>query len=935
MMDLVLRTKLFIPPLYPEMVPRPRLFERLDQARTRKLALISAPAGFGKSTLVSAWVREQALTRAWLSLDEGDNDVTRFLVHLEAALREAHPEVGETLAVQLQSPQISASRVTALLTTLVNRLASLPEPLLLVLDDLHLVDDYDVYQALEFFIEHLPPQVHLLLLTREDPPLPLSRFRVRGEMVELRAADLRFSHGESEDFLNEAMELGLTDSQIATLEERTEGWAAGLKLAALALRRTGADKAAQEAFIQDFAGDDRLVMDYLVDEVLAGQPGEVQTFLLTTSILERFSASLCDALLALDGVPSSAPLDDTPFGTPSGDYRDSQAILEYLERANLFLIPLDHRRRWYRYHHLFRDLLRYRLQRTQRERVAELHRRAGEWLAERELVSEALHHFLSAKAYALAADLIEARWESMVLEGQIRLYLESMRALPPDIVRSRPVLCVADGLAQFLNDWENREQVERRLQAAERAVAGSPAEADLIRGYATAVRSVVERVGGGSPARIIRLSEEAQRLLPENLLVRYFVDLNLYFAHLLAGEVERALEVIREAYTAERSLRNPYLGVTLAASYGQLLLRQGRLREALALYREALERFVAPSGETRPPFAELVYGGIGRVLVELNDLDAAARELDRDPDRFPPGDETLEMYVHLDHARLCEARGDVEGARRALQHARAERFVKTELYVDAFEARMQARRGELARAEKGAREAQIELAVEPFLGGTLTGVLPHAQRTALVQLCIAQQREGAPPEAPLPTMKEVLDYLEGQLTIEEEGGWWSHVLTLLILQALAYDALGQREMALDRLERALTVAAPEGFARIFIDEGAPMARLLYDFVSREADRESAAQRHARRLLTGFQPLAEREEEESDPGVAEEALVEPLSERELEVLALIAEGLTNPEIAERLYISIHTVKSHASNLYGKLAVGNRTQAVQKARTLGLL
>ncbi|MGC9400739.1 MAG: LuxR C-terminal-related transcriptional regulator [Anaerolineae bacterium] len=941
-MDALLRTKLFVPPLRPELVPRPRLSEQLSRVLDRKVVLVSAPAGFGKTTLANAWVREQKVPVAWLTLDEGDNDLARFLIYLEAALREVHPEIGETLSAHLESLQDREPHVESLLASLANRLLELPHPILLVLDDLHLIEAYAVHEALAYFVAHLPPQMHLLLLTREDPPLPLARLRVRGEMSEVRAADLRFSRQESAQFLNEIMDLDLASEDVVRLEERTEGWAAGLQLAALALRTTASAPDARHDFIADFAGDDRLVMDYLIDEVLASQPDAVQAFLLQTSILDRFCAPLCDAVRAADAegdqridtadVPLSQPIRTR---TAAPDVTDSQAILNYLERANLFVTPLDHRRRWYRYHHLFRDLLRYRLQRRGAEQVNELHRRAGAWFSAQELLDEAIHHLLTAEAYEQLADLIGARWQTMMIESRTRLYLACMRALPPEVIETRPMLSIADAWAYFLSDRGDSEDVERRLTDAENAL--DPAHSDEtteVAGHAAALRSVIVRKDPTATAKeIIRLSEEAQHLLPDNDLVRYITDLNLSSAYLVAGKVDRALRVLGQAYASERCRHNPYLGVTIASVYGQILFEQGKLRAALALYRDTVDKLTDSPWEQRSPFAELAYGGIGRVLVEMNDLEGAAQMLTDDPHRFPPGDEIMEMYVHLAHARLCWAQGDTEGARRALAHAREGPFAGMDVYVDAFEAQRAIRQGRMEPAQAWARFSNVTLQATPLSGAILRGTLPTLQRATLVRLRIAQQREGVTPDTALPSMKAVLDFLERQITLDETSGWNGRVLDLLMLQALAFAALGQPKVARQALRRALALAEPAGYVRVFLEEGAPMAHLLYELAAEGESEQDEIQAYARRLLSAFE-TAPPPEKATSPETPD-TLVEPLSERELEVLALIAKGLTNPEIAERLFISIHTVKSHASNLYSKLLVSNRTQAVQKARLLGLL
>ena len=952
----LLTTKLFVPRRPPgTTVARPRLMESLEQTLARKAALVSAPAGFGKTTLVSAWVRRQDVPTAWLSVDEEDDDLVRFLVHLEAAVRQAHPGLDDSLPMRLKGLRRDTPTVESLLAPLLNELSTLSAPLILVLDDLHLVDEPDVHGAVRFLLQHWPPPCHLVIVTREDPPLPLARLRVRGELIEVRASDLRFTHEESVQFLRQTLELDLSDEQVETLEARTEGWPAGLRLAALALQTTGTDDAQADDLIADFAGDDRLVVDYLVDEVLARQPPEVQRFLLETSILNRLNASLCDAVRRRPQGENETP---APFDVTSGTAErrgegdglpDARAVLEYLERSNLFITPLDRRRRWYRYHHLFADLLRYRLRHVGPAHIAALHRRAGDWFNRHDLTDEAIRHFVAAEAHGRLADVMEERWKSMILEGRTRLFLDAVAALPRFVVETRSILYVAQAWALFMTDRSGPGEVERLLEDAAQALTDfRPEVTRQVRGYAAGLRSLVARRAFASPERIARLSEQAVNLLPDDVLLRYVADLNLATAHLAAGKAADALRVLREAYASERAFRTPYFGMTAAGVYGQVLADQGRLQDALALFKEAVDRFTGPESRDRPAFVELTYGRMGRVLLEMNDLDGAAELLEGDPHRFPPGDEILEMYIHLARARLRAARGDLEGARRAIGDAPRQPYPGLSAYVDAFEARLSLWRGDLSGAASWARSAGVTLTAEPLAAAILRGTLPYLERTTLVRVRIAQRRRGvtatdADLDRRLPPMGEVLDYLERQILMEEEGGWWARVIELLVLQALAHDALGRRREALASLSRAVALAAPRGFRRVLLDEGRPMARLLYEVATDDGapfpgsgdGGAGAAQDYARRLLACFDlPRAAHDDEEgsSDPN---ETLIEPLSDRELEVLALMAEGLTNPQIAERLFISVHTVKSHASNLYGKLAVGNRTQAVQRAQALGIL
>jgi LuxR family maltose regulon positive regulatory protein len=879
----ILATKLYIPPSRRSVVLRARLVERLNEglAAGHKLTLVSAPAGFGKTTLVSEWVAGCGRPGAWLSLDQADSDPSRFLTYLIAALQTAAPGIGDGVLTMLQSPQPPPLEST--LTALLNDVSAIPGHVVLVLDDYHVLDARPVDDALTFLVEHLPPQMHLVIATREDPALPLARMRARGQMTELRGADLRFTPGEAAEFLNQVMQLDLSAEDIAALEARTEGWIAGLQLAAISLQ--GREDVG--GFIASFAGSHHFVLDYLVEEVLQQQPESIQAFLLRTSILERLCGALCDAVL-LDASASS------------------QETLEYLERANLFIVPLDNERRWYRYHHLFAELLRQRFQHNTASSagddgmgVAELHSRASRWYEDHCLYMEAFQHAAAANDIERAERLIKQ--EAMPLHSLpvVTTILNWLDSLPKTVLDARPWLWVRSATSALMAGQTTG--VEEKLQAAERAMQYADLDdktRDLV-GQIAAVRATLALLQYQAEATIIQARRALEYLHPDNLPFRSRANWTLGSAYQLQGDRATArlvyIEVINQAS------ENIYYTILATASLGQIQESENQLHQAAETYRRNLQRL----SEHGPPNASEEFIGLARIFYEWNDLDAAqqhaqqslqlARQYDRAIDRF------IVSEVFL--ARLKLARRDVAGAAAMLaeieQSVRQNDFVHRMPEVAAAQVLTSLRQGDLAGA---AHLAQ-------------THDLPLSQ--ARVHLA-----QGDPSAA--------LAVLEPYRRRVVERAWADEELKALVLLAVALDAHGERAEAVDVLDEALALAEPGGFIRIFVDEGVPMARLLYEASSRGVRPE-----YVRRLLAAF-PVDDGGRAASAPTrVAGSRLAEPLSSRELEVLPLIAEGLTNQEIAARLYLSLHTVKAHARTIYAKLGVSSRTQAVAKGRALGFL
>ena len=931
----LLQTKLYIPPLRPELVPRPRLIERLNAGLDRKLTLVSAPAGFGKPTLLSEWIHggdaaTAPLRAAWLSLDEDDNDPARFLAYFIAALQMVEENIGEGTPSALQSPQ--PPPIEAILTPLLNEIATIPNGFTLVLDDYHLIKAKPIHDALTFLLDHLPPPMRLVIATRQDPPLPLARLRGRGHMTEIRAGDLRFTEEEATAFLNQTMGLGLTPDEVSALEARTEGWIAGLHLAALSLKGE-ADRA---AFIRAFAGDDRHVMDYLVSEVVSRQSEAVQRFLLHTAILERLCGPLCDAVLDSDGQPGSG-----------------QAILEYLEQANLFIVPLDNRRQWYRYHHLFADLLRHRLRRTVgAQGIAPLHRRASAWYAHNDMMSEAIAHSLVAKDWEQAAQLIGQAFDDMCCRGEYYTTMLSwLEMLPDEIVRARPSLGIL--YAWMLSINLQLDAVEPRLQEMERMADGQlPVDLRL---QIAAIRATLARQRN-DVAIAIELSHQVLKVLAEdpsdsNLLAYTGVVFNLAWTHLMEGDVVKARPRFSEARTLSQSAGSITLTLDAMRGLARVQILQGQLRQAVETYRQALQladKVTQQSGQAVPAAAP-VHLELADLLRERNQLDEAAHHLAQGIELSRQwqilGEDLRNSYVY--QARLKQARGDAAGALDAIRQA--EQLAQAYRAVPRFGDPIAACRAQLTLAQAvsigGAfdpawkRKRRHLEAVEQWAetrglraDGSINLVDDEFEYVIWVRLLIAQNEPS-----------QALQLLARLLQGAEDGGRTGRVIEILTLQALAQQALGDTDQALIALERALSLAEPEGYVRLFVDEGPPMARLLLRLCSgqvHEATARGIAPDYARRLLAVFE--AETKDEEPalrrPPSVSRgeaEGLVEPLSERELEVLGLIAEGLTNQEIASRLFLALNTVKVHTRNIYGKLGVNSRTQAVAKARTLGIL
>jgi LuxR family maltose regulon positive regulatory protein len=876
----LLATKLNVPPRRRAVVARPRLDERLNEGLRRRLTLVSAPAGFGKTTLIAEWVGECGLPVAWLSLDEADGDPGRFLSYLVAAIRTVVPGAGEAVLGLLGAPQ--PPPVELALTPLVNDLATAAIDFVLVLDDYHIVDSKPVDDAVGFLVEHLPPGMRVVISTREDPALPLARLRAGARLAEVRASDLRFTPEESAAFLNEAMGLALSAADVDALETTTEGWIAGLQLAAVSLR--GQEDAA--AFIRSFSGGHRFVLDYLVEEVLGRQPPETADFLLRTSILDRLCGPLCDAV-TLD---AASP---------------GQRTLERLERANLFIVPLDDERRWYRYHHLFGDLLRQRLgQSLSGAAVDDLHGRASRWYEENGFDVEAFRHAAAGHDVERAERLIKGGGLPLYLRGALAPIVAWLSSLPEEVLDARPSLRAL--YAMVLLGGGRTAGIAEMLDAAEAAVdrqAGDEATRDLL-GQVAATRAMLALSQHRADVMIAEGKRALELLRPDNVASRAAVVGTLGYAYEVLGERAEARKAYAEALSTSRATGSRF--GELAASLGVAGMQE--LDNELSLAEQTYRETIRAAADLPFPVISEAHLGLARIFYEWNDLDAAweqgqkALELAR---RLQSTDRPVACQVSL--ARVKLARGEVEAAAGLL--AEAERAVHEHDFV------REAPRVASARASVCLRKGDVEGAARIAADFDLP--------LARARVCLAEgDGDGA------------LAALEPFRRQAESRGWQDDRLRALAMRALARFVAGRRGEALSSLGEAMAIAEPEGFVRLFVDEGPLMAGLL-----REAVAGRTRADYSRRLLD----VMSAEAGATAPGVAapsagpagSSALVEPPSKRELEVLALIAEGLSNQEIAERLFLSPQTVKVHVRNIYSKLDVSSRTQAVARASALGLL
>jgi LuxR family transcriptional regulator, maltose regulon positive regulatory protein len=902
----LLETKLYIPTSRTGLVPRPRLMERLDQGTSGKLTLASAPAGFGKTTLLAAWARRTAGDRstAWVSLDQSDNDPRLLWSYIIAALRTVDPDVGESALSLLRSAQ--PPPIEVLLAGLINEISAVPSDLALVLDDYHAIDAEPVHRGIAFLLDHLPPRMHLVIATRADPPLPLARLRARGELTELRAADLRFAPDEAAAFLNQAMGLRLSATEIAALETRTEGWIAGLQLAALSMQ----GRQDVHEFIRTFAGDDHYIVDYLVEEVLQRQPQHVRSFLLQTSILDQMSGPLCDAITGRE---------------------DGKALLEALERGNLFVVPLDSRRQWFRYHHLFADVLRAHAMEEQPDEVLALHRRASEWYQHNGGPAEAVRHALAAGDFERAADLVELAGRTMLTGRQDELLMRWLRALPDGVIGNRPVLSVYYALALVGVD---PEAAESRLRDAERwqdAVEGQrPGESSdqmvvvdddgfrSLPGTIAIVRAYRAGAGGDLPG-IVHHAGRAWDLLPEgDHLWRGAAAGLLGLAYWTSGDLEAAYRAFADAWAVLRMTGDATQEASGAFVLADIRRAQGRLREAARLYEQALERLASHGRALPAPAADLLVG-MGELRIEHGDLEGAARYLERS--RKLSEHRGISEHRHRWHvamARLAEARGDLDRALDLLDEA--ERLYERSPAPDvrpiaALKARLWVRQGRVAEAVGWA--SQQELSIDDDLG-----YLREFEHVTLARLRIAQYA-GDRSASHLHDARVLLERLE---RAAHGGARMGSLVEILALQARVHEEMGDITRALASLERALTVAEPEGYVQTFVDEREPMRGL----VRRVAAAGTDASPYALKLLAAFE-----EARHATAAPAPAGLVEPLTAREVEVLRLIRAGMRNQEIADHLFISLSTVKRHIANAYGKLGVSHRVEAVARANELNLL
>lgn len=869
-MAAILTTKLHIPPLRASMVRRPRLIARLDAGLDGKLTLVSAPAGYGKTTLVAEWLAGLAaapLRGAWLSLDEYDNDPVRFLAHVIAALRQVDPQIGEAVLPMLQAPQPPPAQ--AIITALINDIASRPALFVFTLDDYHTIQAVEIHEQLGFLVEHHPPQMHLVIITREDPPLPLARLRARGQMVEVRQQDLRFTPEECADFLRRVMGLDTSAGDVAALERRTEGWIAGLQLAALSMQ--GRDDL--PGFIAAFTGTSHYVLDYLIEEVFARQPAEVQDFLLRTSILDRFTAPLCDAVTR---------------------QRHSREMLDMLGHSNLFIVPLDPSHTWYRYHRLFAELLRQRLRASETLSERELHDLAGQWFAAEGLLPEAIHHAVAAPDWDRAAELVGTTTAAMLSSGELVTLLGWFKSLPDEVVYARPSLCRDYAWALTLTG--QLEAAGPYLRQAETTVRDD----DALLGTILVAQAYNLRARGDN-RQAIACAQRALALLPQtDPLSRGLVALTLGLAHYTYGSLREAEQAFIEVDHAAQQSQNRYARMTALAYLGVIQGVMGRLHRAAELSRQVIQL-----GGQSPPVAP-AHIELGTLLYEWNDLPAAAEHLNIG---IQFSQRTGNLPIQSDGYRMLailqQAMGDPAAAVCAIQTS--DQLAASHDVAPYTIAQNAACHVQLALA-------QGNLAAADYWGEQVT---PPADGYALyprlglarARLLLAHHQKAAAAEA----LSEIYE-------TARQAGWGAGLVAVRALQAVAAT---EPAGAFRFLEEALRQARPEGFARTFLDQGEPMRALL----ERLSAQGGELKEYILTLLSAFGAAGKVP--------ITQPLVEPMSERELQILRLMADGLSNREIADKLVIGVGTAKSHVHHILAKLGGTSRTQAVAKARELGLL
>ena len=912
MVTSVLETKLFVPPTRAEFVHRPSLIERMNDGLDCKLTLLSAPAGFGKTTLVSHWVEnlrdnnainDQPIKVAWLSLEKTDNDLARFLSYFITALQMIDNDIGQKAQAVFQSQQ--RLLLEPIILSLINDVFqfsrhadqdSLGE-IVFVLDDYHVIEEPDIHQAIKYFIEHQPPQFHLVILTRVDPPLQLSRLRARNQMVEIRGANLHFTDEEVDVFLNKIMKLDLAPDEIALLVTRTEGWAAGLQLAAISIQ----GQVNRGEFIQAFSGDNRFVIDFLLDEVLLKQPKHIRRFLLQTSILDRMCGPLCDALV--DSLDEDSTL-------------KSQDLLEYLEQANLFVLPLDDKRIWYRYHHLFSDVLQKRLRDTEPALVPILHSRASEWFEHREDYDQALQHALLSDNLERAASIVENNALQLLTHSNLITLRKWLVSLPQDLIRSRSELCVYQSWIEFLiGAVENAEQwISKAKEILSSATQQEITQQREVFGHINIIK-----------AHIALKNKELQKAEKfAQMTLEYIPERSPLHGHVAAiqgqvaywgGDLDAADQALTEAESIAQECDHLFMAVESTIWRGHIKIIQGHLHQAIKLFHDALQ--LADMGNNYVlPIAGSAYIGMALVEREWNNIEAAEALLMDGYDMCALFGNNRSWHIAMALVRIAQGRKDetvyeLQDAEKLTESLEGP-FVH--FNVDYIRVRLW-----LSQMDKDLNSAVLWADGSGLRAADTPRFSQREAYTLFTRVLIAQGE--------FDKSHELLAKLTKDAESKERK---TELIELLILQAIALHIQEDTDQKFTLLEKALSLAEPDGYVRIFVDEGLPMAHLLYEALSQGISPE-----YVQRLLAAF-PITKSEEVASTKSQVDQSnLIEPLSEREIEVLQLIAKGLTNQEISNKLFLSMHTVKTHTRNIYSKLGAHHRAEAVAKARAFGIL